>query len=155
MNDIKEKSAPETAISETENKNYDTAIINQAVEKINPKLKKINKYAAVIAEPTAKALHGFCRQSEEFARAIAETDKTFKDCLETITKDIGSSISDIEVYQKAAEFFSPGAKVEFGMLIHMSEYEMQDNEPSAPAETVPEPEQKKDIDLSLGGLLDW
>ncbi len=155
MTDIKEKSAPETAISETENKNYDTAIINQAVEKINPKLKKLNKYAAVIAEPTAKALHGFCRQSEEFARAIAETDKTFKDCLKTITKDIGRAVSDIEVYQKAVEFFFPGAKVELKMIIHMSEYEMQDNEPSAPAEPVPEPEQKKDIDLSLGGLLDW
>ena len=155
MNEIKEKSAPETAISETETKNYDTAIINQAVEKINPKLKKLNEYAAVIAEPTAIALHGFCRHSEEFARAIAETDKTFKDCLKTITKDIGRAVSDIEVYQKAVEFFFPGAKVEFKMIIHMSEYEMQDNEPSAPAEPVPEPEQKKDIDLSLGGLLDW
>ena len=117
--------------------------------------KKLNKYAAVIAEPTAKALHGFCRQSEEFARAIAETDKTFKDCLKTITKDIGRAVSDIEVYQKAVEFFFPGAKVEFKMIIHMSEYELNDNEPSAPAEPVPEPEQKKDIDLSLGGLLDW
>ncbi|MBQ5563209.1 MAG: hypothetical protein IIT39_07475 [Clostridia bacterium] len=155
MTDIKEKSAPETAISETETKNYDTAIINQAVKKINPKLKKLNKYAAVIAEPTAKALHGFCRQSEEFARAVVETDKTFQDCLETITKDIGRAVSDIEVYQKAVEFFFPGAKVEFKMIIHMSEYELNDNEPSAPAEPVPEPEQKKDIDLSLGGLLDW
>ena len=155
MNEIKEKSAPETVISETEIENNSNEIITRAVEKINPKLKKLNKYAAVIAEPTAKALHGFCRQSEEFARAIAETDKTFKDCLETITKDIGSSISDIEVYQKAVEFFFPGAKVEFKMIIHMSEYELNDNEPSAPAEPVPEPEQKKDIDLSLGGLLDW
>ena len=155
MNDIKEKSAPEMAISETEIENNSNEIITRAVEKINPKLKKLNKYAAVIAEPTAKALHGFCKQSEEFARAVVETDKTFQDCLETITKDIGRAVSDIEVYQKAVEFFFPGAKVEFKMIIHMSEYEMQDNEPSAPAEPVPEPEQKKDIDLSLGGLLDW
>lgn len=154
MNDIKEKSAPETVISETEIENNSNEIITCAVEKINPKLKKINKYAAVIAEPTAKALHGFCRQSEEFARAVVETDKTFQDCLETITKDIGRAVSDIEVYQKAVEFFFPGAKVEFKMIIHMSEYEFND-EPSAPAEPVPEPEQKKDIDLSLGGLLDW
>lgn len=155
MNEIKEKSAPETAISETEKENNYTDSITRAVEKINPKLKKLNKYAAVIAEPTAKALHGFCRQSEEFARAVVETDKTFQDCLETITKDIGRAVSDIEVYQKAVEFFFPGAKVEFKMIIHMSEYELNDNEPSAPAEPVPEPEQKKDIDLSLGGLLDW
>ena len=155
MTDIKEKSAPEMAVSETEKENNSNEIITRAVEKINPKLKKLNKYAAVIAEPTAKALHGFCKQSEEFARAVVETDKTFQDCLETITKDIGRAVSDIEVYQKAVEFFFPGAKVEFKMIIHMSEYELNDNEPSAPAETVPELEQKKDIDLSLGGLLDW
>ena len=125
MNDIKEKSAPETAISETEKENNYTDSITLAVKKINPKL-KLNKYAAVIAEPTAKALHGFCKQSEEFARAVVETDKTFQDCLETITKDIGRAVSDLN-----------------------------DNEPSAPAEPVPEPEQRKDIDLSLGGLLDW
>ena len=153
MTDIKEKSAPETAVSETEIENNSNEIITRAVEKINPKLKKLNKYAAVIAEPTAKALHGFCKQSEEFARAVVETDKTFQDCLETITKGIGSSISDIEVYQKAVEFFFPGAKVEFRMLIHMSEYEMQDNESSAPAETVPE--QPKSLDISLDSLLDW
>ena len=153
MTDIKEKSAPETAVSETEIENNSNEIITRAVEKINPKLKKLNKYAAVIAEPTAKALHGFCKQSEEFARTVVETDKTFQDCLETITKGIGSSISDIEVYQKAVEFFFPGAKVEFRMLIHMSEYEMQDNESSAPAETVPE--QPKSLDISLDSLLDW
>lgn len=155
MNDIKEKTAVGAATPATEIENNSNEIITRAVEKINPKLKKLNKYAAVIAEPTAKALHGFCKQSEEFARAVVETDKTFQDCLETITKDIGRAVSDIEVYQKAVEFFFPGAKVEFKMIIHMSEYELNDNEPSAPAEPVPEPEQKKDIDLSLGGLLDW
>ena len=155
MNDIKEKTAVGAATPATEIKNNSNEIITLAVEKINPELKKLNKYAAVIAEPTAKALHGFCKQSEEFARAVVETDKTFQDCLETITKDIGRAVSDIEVYQKAVEFFFPGAKVEFKMIIHMSEYELNDNEPSAPAEPVPEPEQKKDIDLSLGGLLDW
>ena len=153
MNDIKEKTAVGAATPATEIENNSNEIITLAVEKINPKLKKLNKYAAVIAEPTAKALHGFCKQSEEFARAVVETDKTFQDCLETITKDIGRAVSDIEVYQKAVEFFFPGAKVEFRMLIHMSEYEMQDNEPSAPAETVPE--QPKSLDVSLDGLLDW
>lgn len=153
MNDIKEKTAVGAATPATEIENNSNEIITLAVEKINPKLKKLNKYAAVIAEPTAKALHGFCKQSEEFARAVVETDKTFQDCLETITKDIGRAVSDIEVYQKAVEFFFPGAKVEFRMLIHMSEYEMQDNEPSAPAETVPE--QPKSLDISLDGLLDW
>lgn len=43
MNDIKEKSAPETAISETEKENNYTDSITLAVKKINPELKKLNK----------------------------------------------------------------------------------------------------------------
>lgn len=141
MDNTKEKSAVGTAIPATEiEKNY-TEIINQAIEKINPKsIKNANNYIKVVAKPVAQALHGFCRQSEEFARAIFETDKTFEDCLETITKGIGSAVSDIEIYQKAVEYYFSGAKIEFTMTIRMSEYEK-------PA--------KKSIDLSLDSLLDW
>ena len=71
MNNIKEKSAPEMAVSETEKENNSNEIITLAVEKINPELKKLNKYAAVIAEPTAKALHGFCRHLSEYKNYLS------------------------------------------------------------------------------------
>ena len=148
MNESKEKSAVSSAIPSAEKKKYATEIINQAIEKINPKsIKKSNRYMEVVAEPVAKALHGFCIQSEEFARAIAETDRTFEDCLLTITKGIGSAISDIDTYQRAVEFYFPGAKIEFKMTIRMSEYESEEPEP------IQKP--KKKIDLSLGSLIDW
>lgn len=148
MNERKEKSAVGMGVPATEiEKNY-TEIINQAIEKINPKsVKKSNCYMEVVAEPVAQALHGFCRQSEEFARAIVETDKTFEDCIETITKGIGSAVSDIEIYQKAVEYYFSGAKIEFKMTIRMSEYETEKPEP------IHKP--KKKIDLSLDSLLDW
>ena len=141
MDNTKEKSAVGIGVPATEiEKNY-TEIINQAIEKINPKsIKNANNYIKVVAKPVAQALHGFCRQSEEFARAITETDRTFQECLETIIKGIGQAISDIDVYQRAVEFYFPGAKIEFKMTIRMSEYEK-------PA--------KKSIDLSLDSLLDW
>ena len=148
MDNTKEKSAVGTAIPATESANYTTEIINHAIEKINPKsIKKSNRYMEVVAEPVAKALHGFCRQSEEFARAITETDRTFQECLETIIKGIGQAISDIDVYQRAVEFYFPGAKIEFKMTIRMSEYETEESEP------VHKP--KKKIDLSLDSLIDW
>ena len=148
MNENKEKSAVGTVIPSAESKNNTTEIINHAIEKINPKsVKKSNRYMEVVAEPVAKALHGFCRQSEEFARAITETDRTFQECLETITKGIGQSISDVDIYQRAVGYYFPGAKIEFKMTIRMSEYETEEPEP------VHKP--KKKIDLSLGSLLDW
>lgn len=149
MPNEKEKSAVGTAIPATENKKPSTEIISQAIKKINPKsIKNANRYMKVVAEPVAKALHGFCRQSEEFAQAIIDTDKTFQDCLETITKNIGTAISDIDTYQRAVEYYFPGAVIEFRMLIHMSKY---DREAPAPAPEQP----KKSIDLSLDSLLDW
>lgn len=148
MDNTKEKSAVGTVIPSAESANYTTEIINHAIEKINPKsVKNANRYMEVVAEPVAKALHGFCRQSEEFARAITETDKTFQECLETIIKGIGQAISDIDVYQRAVEFYFPGAKIEFKMTIRMSEYETEEPEP------VHKP--KKKIDLSLDSLIDW
>ena len=148
MSETKEKSAVGAGTQATETEKYSTEIINQAIEKINPKsIKKSNRYMEVVAEPVAKALHGFCRQSEEFARAIVETDRTFEDCLLTITKGIGQALSDIDTYQRAVEFYFPGAKIEFKMTIRMSEYETEKPEP------IHKP--KKKIDLSLGSLIDW
>ncbi len=148
MNEIKEKSAVGIGVPATDTEKTSTEIINQAIEKINPKsIKNANRYMEVVAEPVAKALHGFCRQSEEFARAIVEMDRTFEECLLTITKGIRDALSDIDTYQRAVEFYFPGAKVEFKMTIRMSEWETEEPKPEKPA--------KKNIDLSLDSLLDW
>ena len=64
MSNTKEKSAVGSGVPAADTEKYSTEIINQAIEKINPKsIKNANRYMEVVAEPVAKALHGFCRQS--------------------------------------------------------------------------------------------
>lgn len=147
------KSAQVAETPKAENKNMSKSIIEQAKEKIKTPIKgKLNQKAGVINKPTAAAMELFCEQSEEFARAIVESDKPFADCLNEIVKDVGNAVSDFEVYSKAVEFFFPGAKVEFKMLIHMSEYDMNESQDTTPktAEL-----QESNISLSLDSLLDW
>ena len=63
------------------------------------------------------ALSGFCRQSDEFAEAIVDTGKCLRECLEEIMRGVGNSISDIEVYRRAAAFWMPGYTVQMQMLL--------------------------------------
>lgn len=145
------KSAGGTAIPSAEQiNNISYIIIAQAKEKIKTSTgAKLNNKAKAIESATATALKQFCDQSEEFARAIAESDKTFDGCLREIVKGVGSSISDFDLYTKAVQFYFPGAVVEFKMLIHMSEYELDKQEQTAPEKP------KDNISLSLDSLLDW
>ena len=73
------------------------------------------------------ALLDFCRQNEEFAQAVAQGG-SFPDCMAAVAKGVGSSLSDLEAYSRAAAFYFDGAKVRFTMSIQLE-----------PAE--PEPEQ--------------
>ena len=84
--------------------------------------KKVGRKENVIAQPTADALLTFCKQNEEFAQAVVQ-GKSFEDCVKAVAKDIGSACSDFTVYQKAVEFYFPGAVIEFQMNIKMSKYE--------------------------------
>lgn len=136
------KSAGGTAIPSAEKENISSFIIRQAQEKIKiSDEKKLGRYEKAVNSAVADALREFCGQSEEFARAVVENDKTYQDCLTAICKGLGQSISDFDLYTKAVQFWFPGAIVEYKMTIRMSEYELE--------------EPKTDISLSLDSLLDW
>lgn len=137
------KSAGGTAIPSADKGNISSFIIRQAQEKIKiSDEKKLGRYEKAVNSAVADALREFCGQSEEFARAIVESDKTYADCLTAICKGLGSSISDFDLYTKAVQFWFSGAVVEYKMTIRMSEYELEE-------------EPKTDISLSLDSLLDW
>lgn len=141
MSDIK-KSAGGAATPSADKGNISSFIIRQAQEKIKiSDEKKLGRYEKAVNSAVADALREFCGQSEEFARAIVESDKTYADCLTAICKGLGSSISDFDLYTKAVQFWFPGAIIEYKMTIRMSEYELE--------------EPKTDISLSLDSLLDW
>lgn len=80
----------------------------------------------------------FCRQQPEFAQAIYQSNKTFADCMKHVAKGAGGSISDIEAYRRAVEFYFPGAQVEFQMVLYMSKYDMPQSEPEQKDTTKPE-----------------
>lgn len=137
------KSADGAATPSAGKENISSFIIRQAQEKIKiSDEKKLGRYEKAVNSAVADALREFCGQSEEFARAIVESDKTYADCLTAICKGLGQSISDFDLYTKAVQFWFPGAVIEYKMTIRMSEYELEE-------------EPKTDISLSLDSLLDW
>ncbi len=96
-------------------------MFEKAVEKINEELKSFkggNKESAVKAA-VAAALKDFAKQDDEFAQAIVQADKTLADCCVEVMKGVGSSISDIEVYRRAVQFYFKGADVAFHMTISL------------------------------------
>lgn len=74
--------------------------------------------AAVLA-----ALTEFCGQNGEFAQAVVQMniDKSIKDCIESTVANVGTSITDIEVYKRAVQFYFPGADIHFDMRIDLGD----------------------------------
>lgn len=107
-----------------------------------------DKHAQVIAKPTADALMEFCRQEPEFEQAIMQSGKTFADCLHSICKGIGQSISDLEIYTRAVKFYFPVAAVRFHMTIDLC----GDNGAIDPPITQ---HKNEPMQLSLDSLLDF
>ncbi len=85
-----------------------------------------------IAEGTANALQYFCNQEQEFAQAIEQSGKTFQECLDYVAKGVGRSISDLDAYTKAVEFYFSGAKVQFCMKIDLVGENADTSEPPTP-----------------------
>lgn len=92
-----------------------------AIEKIRKELKTTsgdNKVNAV-KNHVADTLIEFCRQDDEFAQAVMQSDKTLGDCCKSIMSGCGNSISDLEVYRKAVQFYFPGADIRMTMTIDL------------------------------------
>ena len=111
------------------------------------------KKQTAIAKDTAKALLQFCKQEPEFEKAVEQSGKTYAECLDSIVKDVGSSVSDLEVYSKAVKFYFETAKVHFNMSIDLS----GDNGYKEPPITVTHNESKASgiLTVSLDELLDF
>ena len=114
-------------------------------------VKPKGRHAQVIAKPTADALMEFCRQEPEFEQAIVQSGKSFDDCLQAITKNIGSAISDLEVYSRAVKFYFPVAAVRFSMEIDLC----GDNGAVDPPITMTKRDKPDAMQLSLDSLLDF
>lgn len=64
----------------------------------------------IMAPAVAAQLKSFCKQDPEFAKAVCQGG-TFKDCMKKVAADVGDSISDLNAYKMAVQFYFPGAEV--------------------------------------------
>lgn len=90
-----------------------------AIEKIDREIKEFSgdKYGEAVYTYVANALREFCNQSDVFSATLYKTKRSLSDCIREIMKGCGKSISDIEVYRRAAKLYFPNSEVEFVMKI--------------------------------------
>lgn len=93
------------------------------LEKAREKLKKelpgvSGQKESSVKKYVMEALLSFAEQDEEFAQAIVQGG-SFKDCVASVCKGVGNSISDLEAYRRAAAFYFPGSTVRFEMHIDL------------------------------------
>lgn len=90
-----------------------------AVKKITDEKKKVTgSKETVMADAVFAAVKDFCVQEEEFAQAVLQGG-TFADCMRTVAKGVGRSISDLEAYKRAVQFYFPGAEVKMQLTIDL------------------------------------
>ena len=90
---------------------------DKAIEKTTAERKEVKgQRESIMADSVLDMIHEFCIQSEDFARAVAEGG-TFAECMAAVAKGVGNSISDIDAYKKAVQFYFPGAEIQVQMQI--------------------------------------
>lgn len=91
----------------------------EAVKKLEDGRKTVsgNKEKAMAGAVLA-TLKDFCRQDAEFAQAVVQGG-SFAECMSAVAKGVGASISDLEAYRKAVQFYFPGAAIRSQMTIDL------------------------------------
>ena len=92
-------------------------------EELNDKAAKWSLKAGAIKTAVHDALVTFCEQNEEFAQAVAQSEKTLWAVCEEAVKNVGQSVSDLEIYRSAVAAYFPGAQVDCVMTVRMSQHE--------------------------------
>lgn len=100
----------------------------KALEKLKSAKTPAGNHQRAVFKPVVAALEDFCRQDEEFARAVIQGG-TVEDCVNAVVQGVNASLSDLEAYRRAAGFFFPGSVVEMKLTIYMSRHEMEKEAP--------------------------
>lgn len=96
--------------------------LDQALEKLRSAKALTGQREAVVFKPVVAALEDFCRQDGEFAQAVVQGGSV-EECIKTVLKGAGNSLSDLEAYKRAAAFYFPGCVVTMKLSIAMSEHD--------------------------------
>ena len=94
-------------------------LASEAVKKMTEDKKNVNgSKEKAMAGAVLSALKDFCLQDEEFAQAVVQGG-SFVDCMKAVAKNVGTSISELEAYKKAVQFYFPGAEIKMQMTIDL------------------------------------
>ena len=103
----------------------------QAVEKLDRECKagKFDQKAGAMKTAVRDTLRNFCKQDGEFAQAVAQGG-SFEDCMKAVAKNVGGSISDLEAYRRAVQFYFPGSDIEMTMRVNLcASVQKEDKQP--------------------------
>lgn len=94
--------------------------LKEALKKLEEGCKsgKFDWKADAMKDAIEEQLADFCRQNGEIAQAVAQGG-SFADCMAAVAKGVGNSISDLEAYRRAVQFYFPGAEVRMQMTIDL------------------------------------
>lgn len=98
-------------------------------------LKKPSQHIKVMMQPVHDTLVDFCKQDDEFAQAVYQGG-SFRECMDTVAAGVSSSISDLEAYRRAVQYYFPGADIRVQMSVNLCAG-VEGEEDAAPAK--PEP----------------
>lgn len=116
----------------------------QAEEKLRKEKKDVSgQKEKAMADAVHAQIRDFCMQDEEFAQAVVQGG-SFADCMKAVAKNVGNYISDVDAYQKAVQFYFPGAKIRLQMTIDLIG-KAAENDPAP----VAVPEKKPALTLNL------
>ena len=92
---------------------------SQAIAKLTEEKKAVTgQKEKIMAGAVFSAVKDFCLQDEEFAQAVVQGG-SFADCMKKVASGVGQSISDLDAYKKAVQFYFPGAKVSMQLSIDL------------------------------------
>lgn len=111
---------------------------DEAMKKLREGAKNVRgRKEMAMKEAVRATLENFCTQDEEFAQAVVQGGD-FASCMAAVAKGVRNSISDLEAYKKAVQFYFPGAEIRMQMTI-----DLIGDAAAAPAPEKKEPERKK------------
>ena len=110
----------------------------KAKEKIERESKegKYDRCASAMKEEVKKALLSFVRQDDELAQAVVQGG-SFSECMGHVATGCGSHISDLAAFEKAVQFYFPGARVHYRMEVDLIGDAAGEATPQSPAVTAP------------------
>lgn len=132
--------------------------VTQAHEKLKKERSAVSgSKERAMADAVLDAVKEFCRQEPEFAQAVVQSG-SFADCMKKVAAGVGDSISDLEAYKKAVQFYFPGAVVNMQLTIDLIGAEADKDKPVresdklVPADLEPADEKNKILTLDLSSF---